>query len=132
MRILLVEDNELSAEVTALILRTEGGHEVVTARTAEEALTRRVLWRPDVVLLDLLLPGRTDPLDFLLQLRATSAGEGLPHVPVVITTGLGAREIEAVIGRALEEGLGPVTGLRKPIDPQALLSLLESLRPRQA
>ena len=55
-RILVVDDNEDAANTLAMILKLEG-HEVDTAYSGAEALGRIEEYKPDVVLLDIGLPG---------------------------------------------------------------------------
>src|SRR5262245_33144559 len=66
-RILIVDDEEDFLELASTLLR-EAGYEVHCARAAGEAVARAVLTAPDVILLDILLPG-TDGLDILETLR---------------------------------------------------------------
>ena len=54
-RILVVDDNEVGAEVMAMVLETQG-HEVQTAHNGRDALETAARMRPEVVLLDLGLP----------------------------------------------------------------------------
>lgn len=60
-RILLVDDEDDIREVTALSLRMIGGHEVLTAASGEEALARAIEAQPDVILLDVMMPGLGGP-----------------------------------------------------------------------
>ncbi|WP_371766440.1 ATP-binding protein [Massilia sp.] len=55
LRVLVVDDNEDAAALTAAILR-ELGHEVKTAHTANAALDVQAAWPPDVAILDIGLP----------------------------------------------------------------------------
>jgi signal transduction histidine kinase/ActR/RegA family two-component response regulator len=55
LRVLVVDDNEDAAALTAAILR-ELGHEVKTAHTAHAALDVQAAWPPDVAILDIGLP----------------------------------------------------------------------------
>ncbi len=82
MRTVLVCDDE--AVLRALVRATlEGdGYAIVEARDGNEALERAREARPDVILLDLMMPGRTG-LDTLAELRADAE---LAEVPVVMLT----------------------------------------------
>jgi CheY-like chemotaxis protein len=127
VKVLLIEDDPVQAQAAALFLRAKGGHEVVAALSGKEALSYRRTWRPDVVLLDVRLPGLAG-LDLLRQLRALSNREGLPHIPVVLATA--ATPLVAVELKldAEREGLGPVPAvLVKPLDPDLLLETLAHL-----
>lgn len=124
MRVLVVEDNDLTRELLEVNLREHGGHEVVRAGTADEALTRRVLWRPDAVVLDVMLPGM-DGLELVGKLREVSAREGLPRVPVVVITALAGQDLESATARL--PAIAPARLLRKPFDTGELLNILEEL-----
>ena len=79
-RVLVVEDDDPTRELVAIVLR-RGGHEVDQAGDAERALECFLSARPDLVMLDLGLPGE-DGLHLLDRLRQIS------EVPVVVLSGL--------------------------------------------
>jgi DNA-binding NtrC family response regulator len=81
--ILLVDDDAAFRNVMAGELRRLG-HEVVTAGSGEEAAARVEQWEPEVVLLDLRLPGM-DGLETLKAIRARSAS-----IEVIMLTGHGS------------------------------------------
>jgi DNA-binding response OmpR family regulator len=76
----VVEDDSPTRELVAIVLR-RGGHEVTQAADAERALESFLSARPDLVMLDLGLPGE-DGLVLLDRLREIS------EVPVVVLSGL--------------------------------------------
>jgi two-component system, OmpR family, response regulator MtrA len=92
-RILLVEDDPSIREVTALGLRG-AGFEVTTAADGVEGLAKARAERPDLVLLDIMLP-RMDGLEVCREIRRDST------VPVVMLTARGDT-IDVVVG--LESG----------------------------
>jgi CheY-like chemotaxis protein len=106
LRVLLVDDEEDFLELTSLVLRT-AGCEVECARAAGEAVARAVRHPPDVIVLDILLPG-CDGLEILEALRQEPE---TAEVPVLACTALGERES----GRLLEQ-IGFDGLLHKPID----------------
>jgi two-component system, cell cycle response regulator DivK len=79
-RILVVEDNELNLKLVRDVL-SYAGYEVVEARTGEQGVELAAECRPDLVLMDLQLPG-IDGIEALRQLRASPRGEGLPVIAV--------------------------------------------------
>jgi DNA-binding NtrC family response regulator len=81
--ILLVDDDSAFRHVMAGELRRMG-HEVVTAASGEEAVARVEHWEPEIVLLDLRLPGM-DGLEALKAIRARGAA-----IEVIILTGHGS------------------------------------------
>jgi CheY-like chemotaxis protein len=92
VRVLLVEDDLAIAEMYAVRLRLEGFF-VELVREVDSALKVLAARRPDIVLLDILLPGR----DGFALLEETNASEDPP--PVVILSNYGAPEM-------VEKGLG--------------------------
>ncbi|MEU6172387.1 response regulator transcription factor [Streptantibioticus parmotrematis] len=92
-RVLLVEDDPAVREGARLALRRQG-HEVAPARTGEEGLAQLRSFLPDVVVLDLMLPGMTG-LEVCRRIRADS------QLPIIIMTALGD-DVDVVLG--LETG----------------------------
>ena len=103
-QLLLVEDD---ASIRHALVRalTERGHAITSTTTAMDALQQVVTAPPDLVILDLGLPG-LDGYEALRMLRAVS------QVPVVVAT---ARDDEADIVRALNAGADDY--LVKPFGP---------------
>ncbi|MDR7269982.1 PAS domain S-box-containing protein [Pelomonas saccharophila] len=115
-RVLLIDDNEDAAESLAMMLRADG-HEVRTGFGPQDALTLAAAWRPDVVLLDIGLPGM-DGYEVARRLRAAPAGAPLR---LVALTGYGQPED---IQRSAEAGFDG--HLVKPV---GLDALAKALRP---
>ena len=80
-RILIVDDDRDSVDLLAEWL-TMGGYEVTSAKDGQEALRRIQSDRPDLVLLDLLIP----PPDGLQVMRAIKRDRQLSTIPVVVMT----------------------------------------------
>jgi two-component system NtrC family sensor kinase len=105
--ILLVEDNDEVAEVTAILLQSMG-YGVKRVAAAAQALDWLAAGqRPDLVITDIVMPGGTDGIELARSMRAL-----YPSLPVLLTTGYSAAAAEA--GR---EGL---TILPKPYQRHAL------------
>jgi len=117
-RILLVEDDPSIREVTALGLRA-AGFEVLTAADGAEGVDRWRRERPDLVLLDVMLP-KLDGLEVCRQIRREST------VPVVMLTAR-ADTIDVVVG--LETGADDY--VTKPFEmPELVARLRAALRRR--
>jgi CheY-like chemotaxis protein len=112
--VLLVDDNEDAAEALAMLLR-QAGHEVLTAHEGAAALDATLAFRPEVVLLDIGLPG----LDGYEVARRLRGEPGLEGVLLVALTGFGQDEDRR---RALEAGFD--AHLTKPADVAALTAVL--------
>jgi DNA-binding NarL/FixJ family response regulator len=91
MRVLIAEDHPLAAAAMRAVLEVDGGFEVVgEARSGSQVLPRTRELRPDLVLLDLMLP----ELDGLVCLERLA--NEFPEVPVVVCSGLAERgDVEA-------------------------------------
>ncbi|MCD6270495.1 response regulator [bacterium] len=86
-KILLVEDDDFLRELIVKKLNQEN-YEVSEAVDGEEAVKKVKEIVPDLVLLDLILPGM-DGFKVLSQIKEDSA---LTHIPVIILSNLGQRE----------------------------------------
>jgi PAS domain S-box-containing protein len=115
-RILIVDDNEDAADSLGMVLGLDG-HEVVAAYNGEQALERAQAFRPDVVLLDIGLPG-VDGYEVARRIRAC---EPLQSVRLVAITGYGQ---EADRERARSAGFA--YHLVKPLEFSALQRILVS------
>jgi CheY-like chemotaxis protein len=105
-RILVVEDNKLNLELVTDLLEV-AGFIVCPANTAEEALHAARELSPDLVLMDLSLPG----LDGLAATRALRADPATHHLTIIALTA------HAMMGdEALALGAGCDGYLTKPID----------------
>jgi signal transduction histidine kinase/DNA-binding response OmpR family regulator len=82
LRILVVDDEPAVLEALEALLTREG-HKVVRAQNGEEALQRAAEERPDIILLDLHLPGLSG-FEVVNRLRQTA---GLARVPVIAFSG---------------------------------------------
>jgi len=113
-RILVVDDNEDAATSLAMILALEG-HEVEAVHTSRDALERAVLFKPDVAVLDIGLPGMNG-YELARRLRENPALEG---IRLVALTGYGQAEDKE---RARAAGFDD--HLIKPADSRALEQML--------
>src|ERR1700733_15050276 len=107
--ILVVEDNERNLKLLRDVLEY-AGFDVRAARTAEDGISLAVSEPPDLVLMDLQLPG-IDGLEALRRLRASPRTAGIPVVAVTAQAMKHDRE------RALEAGFDGY--VEKPISVRA-------------
>jgi signal transduction histidine kinase len=110
-RILVVDDEPLNRHLLRACFR-ESGHEIVEARDGHEALIAAEDAIPDLVLLDVMMPGMNG-YDCVRQLRALFAGE---LVPIMLVTALHDRE-----ARMTGLAAGADEFLTKPIDREELM-----------
>ena len=107
--ILVVEDNERNLKLLRDVLEY-AGYDVRVARTAEDGITLAVSEPPDLVLMDLQLPG-IDGMEALRRLRQSPRTAGIPVVAVTAQAMKQDRE------RALEAGFNGY--IEKPISVRA-------------
>jgi CheY-like chemotaxis protein len=113
-RILIVDDNPVNLKLASDILEMEG-YVVVKAEDAEEAQETLKHIIPDLILMDIALPG----MDGLTLTRTLKADARLKHVPVIALTAFAMKGDEQ---KAFEAGCdGYIT---KPIDTRKLLQLI--------
>ena len=111
-KILVVDDEEDILELIRYNLINEG-YRVDCAASGEEALIKAAEQSPDLILLDLMLPG-LDGLDVCRELKANSATR---QIPVIMITAKGE---DADIVSGLE--LGAEDYVTKPFSPRILLA----------
>ena len=116
MKILVVEDNEITRRLVRMTLRSES-HEILEAADAATALRIAVRERPDLILQDLRLPDM-DGFDLLRQLRALPE---MVEVPVIAFSGFVSRLEEA---RA--SAIGFTDFLAKPLQPTELIRAIQT------
>lgn len=115
--ILLVEDEQDLLELLEYNLEREG-YQVRTAGTGEAGLKEVRTELPDLILLDLMLPG----MDGLEVCRTLKSRENTAVVPVIMLTAKGE---ESDIVRGLE--LGADDYITKPFSPRVLLARIRAL-----
>jgi CheY-like chemotaxis protein len=118
LRVLVVEDDADTAQTWVWLLQGLG-HEVETACDGPTALRAAEVRRPDVVLLDLGLPGMSG-YEVATQLRQTKAG---PRPVLIAVTGFGE---DAQRLRSYEVGVD--LHLVKPVNAGELTTFLERIR----
>jgi two-component system response regulator MtrA len=112
-RVLVVDDDPALAEMLGIVLRTEGFEPSFVA-DGDRALAAFRATKPDLVLLDLMLPG-TDGIDVCRQIRAESG------TPIVMLTARGDT-VDVVLG--LESGADDY--IVKPFKPKELVARMRA------
>jgi CheY-like chemotaxis protein len=113
-RVLIVDDNQDAANSMAMLVQALGG----TAHTAYDAVSglgALAEFRPDIVVLDIGMPG-VDGYELCQQIRRRPADR---HIVVIALTGWGHPQDKQ---RALDVGFD--AHLTKPVDPAAFQELL--------
>ena len=120
-KILLVDDDPVFVDATKTVL--ESKYQVVTAHDGDEGLEKAKKLKPDLILLDIIMPTK-DGFHVCKQLKKDPE---LASIPVVMLTSFaqhkGETNIPVDAGLELEaEGY-----LEKPISPEALLNQVRSM-----
>lgn len=122
MKVLLVDDEPDIRRIAQLSLEAVGGFETAVAASAAEGLAAAARERPDLILLDVMMPGM-DGLSALAELRGDPV---LSAIPVVFMT---AKVQRAEIERYL--ALGAAGVIQKPFDPMTLPTELQAILARR-
>jgi two-component system response regulator MtrA len=112
-RVLVVDDDASLAEMLTIVLRQEG-FDARSVTRGDQAMEHFREYRPDVVLLDLMLPGK-DGIDVCKEIRAESG------VPIVMLTAKGDT-VDVVVG--LESGADDY--VVKPFKPKELIARIRA------
>jgi two-component system alkaline phosphatase synthesis response regulator PhoP len=116
-KILVVEDNPDILELVAYNLEAQG-YEVTRAMTGENGLSQAARVLPDLVILDIMLPG-INGLDVCRKLKQNEATRG---IPVILLT---AKSEDADIISGLE--LGADDYITKPFSPKVLIARVRAI-----
>lgn len=114
-RVLIVDDQATTVDLISASLRLLG-HEPISAYNGEQALELVRLHQPDIVLLDMMMPG-IDGLETLRRLRQT---EGLDRIPVIVVSAGQQFDLEDRLQKA-----GGANLLPKPISMDRLQAKID-------
>ncbi len=117
-KILIIDDEDDIREVAALSLETVAGWEVIVANSGAAGVERAKKDRPDVILLDVMMPGMDGPTTFRELQKAPTTSS----IPVILLTA----KVQSADQRRFAD-LGVRAVLTKPFDPLLLSSQIESV-----
>lgn len=114
-KILVVEDNENNLYLITFILE-KAGYRVVAAKTGEEGVGLALKEQPDLILMDIQLPG-VNGLETTRRIRGAESGERIPIIALTSYALVGDREQVIAAG---------CTGyIEKPINPETIMGEIE-------
>jgi DNA-binding response OmpR family regulator len=116
-RILLIEDEADILTTVKMRLEAEG-YEVITASDGQQGYIRAKIESPDLIILDLMLPG----MDGYKVCRLLKFDQKYSHIPIMILTARAQKE-----DRQLGEEVGADCYLTKPFSAKELLDKIEEL-----
>ena len=117
---LLIDDNELTLLVTTSVLE-RAGFEVRPSTTVDQLTTALGVWRPDVILTDVRMPGMSG-VELCRHLKATYE---TAHVPVVLFSSMSVEELEGLARTCEADGFLTKSDLAEL--PRELSLLIDSL-----
>ena len=110
-KILVLDDEKHIVTYLKTLLRQKG-YETISALNVEDALEAAHREKPDLVILDLMMPKQTGT-DFA---RKIARDKDLKHMPIIVVSALAARNL------AVHK---PVAVFDKPIDPEKFIAAVE-------
>lgn len=118
MKVLIIDDEDDIRQIAALSLGILGGLEVVEADTGKGGIDKAALEKPDVILLDMMMPGMDGPT----TLAALREHPSTKEIPVIFLT---ARAMTAEVERLKKMGARGI--LTKPFDPTSLANQVREI-----
>lgn len=116
-KILVVDDSPTERHVLVELL-TRKGYQVLTAESGEEGIEKAKSEQPDLVLMDVVMPG----LNGYQATRTLTRDDATKHIPVIVCTSKG-HETDKIWG--LRQGAQDY--MVKPINPEELLAKIAAL-----
>ena len=122
-RVLIIEDDPRMVEAIEKTLSLKGGYETRSCGQPDQAVKTAVQFKPDLILLDVRLPGG----DGRMVLKALKENAAVGGVPVIFLTGMSA-ESDKVLGL----NLGADDYVVKPFSAAELLARIQAVHRRYA
>ena len=122
-RVLYVEDEPDIRAVAELALSAVGGFELCTCESGEQAVREAVAFAPDLMILDVMMPGMDGPS----TLRALRELPEMADVPAIFMTAkVQPEEVKQLLA------LGALEVIPKPFDPMTLAQRVTAVWERRA
>jgi twitching motility two-component system response regulator PilH len=122
--VLIIDDEPDVAAYQGRVL-SDHGWRVEIARSGDQGLALALEEKPDVILLDLMMPGGRGGLNTFMEIRKSPS---LRSIPVVFVTAYPEPELDdknSFLGR--QQRLRPDAYLEKPVDPETLIATLDKV-----
>lgn len=116
-KVLLVDDSATSLVMNRVVITRKTPHEVLTAENGPDGLRLAALNKPDLILLDVMMPGM-DGLEVCRNLRTKTE---TAKIPIILLT---YRSGDDIVKRGFESGC--TAYLNKPIEDAKLLETVTS------
>ena len=118
--VLVIEDNEMNMKLIKTVLRIKGNYKVFEATTAENGIEMARKYQPDIILMDIQLPG----MDGYEATRRIKANPNLRHIPIIVVTSYALSGDDVKAFEAGGDGY-----VSKPFSPRELLAKIREYLP---
>ena len=116
-KVLVVEDNPNNMKLITLVLKKHG-YETIEAVSGEDGVEKAATENPDMILMDVLLPG-IDGLETTRQIRKIESMKDVPIIAITSYAMAGDRD------KVMEAGCNGY--FEKPIDPLTIIEKIEKI-----
>jgi two-component system chemotaxis response regulator CheY len=116
IRVLIVDDNDMTRETLRVILRSEGYSVVGEAMDGDHAVDMAEKLKPDLILLDVLMP-KVSGIEALRNIRLV-----LPHVKVLMVT---SNKDQETVAEAVKIGISGY--IVKPFNAKKVLDVMDGI-----
>jgi two-component system alkaline phosphatase synthesis response regulator PhoP len=117
IKVLVIEDDEYSRDALAHLLAAEG-YDAQSAHDGEEGLEKAKETNPDVIVLDLNLPG----IDGQQVIKRIRGDQSLASIPILVVTGDDDKAAQAAVD------IGADGYLTKPVEFDTLISAITNIQ----
>jgi len=117
-RILIVDDSENIRKLVKIIVKRVGDYEYIEAGTGSEGLKKALKYKPDLIILDLVIPG----MDGIELCRRVKAEEKTKDIPIIVLT---SETTYDAVEQAKDAGADIFIG--KPFEPKDLRESVKEL-----
>ena len=117
--VLVVDDDPDFVEITRMILEARG-YQVISAMNGNQALANMQQVRPDLVILDVMMPGMLDGLDVTRKMQADAE---LRDIPVIMVSSIASSPYADMF--PTDEYLSVDAWISKPVQPDDLLKTVQ-------
>jgi CheY-like chemotaxis protein len=115
-RILIIDDEADVVDLVEYLLQ-RAGHEVLQARDGKEGLERVRNEKPDLIVLDIMMP----EMDGYTMNQHLLANAAVSHIPVIVLTARGGLQDQSALAPNIQ------FHLEKPFDPQDLKDCIDKI-----